>query len=424
MERHRLRLPFAVVATVAAALTATVALRPRSGLIEPAAVSPQAYFSAAELERTREFRGPQRALALGSIGVTGGVLAFLALRPPRRAHRALKRAGARPVAGAAAVGAGLSLVIAVATLPLGAVSHARAVDVGLSTQSFGPWLADAGKSTAVGTGVSGAGGTIAILLLRRFGRRAWLPGSVVGVVLAAAFVFASPLVLEPLFNRFTPLPPGPLRSEVLHLAERAGVDVGEVYRVDASRRTTGANAYVGGLGRTKRVVLYDTLVERFPPAEVRSVVAHELAHVRHRDLLRGLAWMAIVAPAALCLAQVLAERIAARGLPGGRPPGDAPALAGTPAALPALALSLAVVSFGTGLASNSLSRVVEARADAFALELTREPAAFIGLERSLALSNVSEPDPPPVWHALFGTHPTTVERIGFGLAFERASADR
>ena len=93
------------------------------------------------------------------------------------------------------------------------------------------------------------------------------------------------MLLAPLFNDFKPLPEGEIRSDVLELAAMARVEVGEVYSVDASRRTTGANAYVTGLGPTKRVVLFDTLLERYSRDEVRIVVAHELAHVRHRDVL-------------------------------------------------------------------------------------------------------------------------------------------
>ena len=429
MERHRLRLPFAVVTTVVAAVAATVALRPRTGLIEPAAVEPKAYFSPSQIERAEDFRGPQRALGVAGLAVSGGVLAVIALRPPRAVRRALARAEARPLAGGAAVGAGLSLGLVLVTLPIDAVAHARAVDVDLSTQSFGPWLVDVGKSAAVGAVLAGGGAAIALLVVRRFPRRPWLPGTAAVIALSAAFVFLSPLVLEPIFNRFTPLPRGQLRAEVLELAERAGVEVGEVFRVDASRRTTGANAYVGGLGHTKRVVLYDTLLDRFQSEQVRSVVAHELAHVRYRDVVHGLLWLAVVAPAALFLVQVLAERIAraAGGADRGaersgrrEAAGVGRSPLGTPAALPALALAVALVSFGAGLASNPLSRLVEARADAFALRLTGEPAAFIELERELAVSNVSEPAPPLVWHALLGTHPTAVERIGFGLAYARA----
>ncbi len=421
MRRNRLRLPFAVVATVVAATVATVALRPRSGLIEPATVDPQDYFSAAEIERASAFRGPQRALAIGGLVVSGGVLALIALRPPRALRRSLERAGGRPLAGGAAVGAGLSLVLVVATLPLDALSHARAMEVGLSTQGFAPWLTDVAKAAGVGAVLAGAGAAGAIALVRRFPRRPWIPASVAAVALSAAFVFLSPLLLEPIFNRFTPLPDGELRNEVLRLAERSGVDVGEVYRVDASRRTTGANAYVGGLGQTKRVVLYDTLIERFPAKQVRSVVAHELGHVRHRDLVRGLLWIALVAPAALFLAQALAEATWTSSRHDEDAGGGSarPGLPATPAALPALALALALVSFAVGSAGNVLSRLVEARADGFALRLTADPEAFIGLERGLAVSNLTEPDPPNAWHLLLGTHPTTIERIGFGLAYER-----
>ena len=105
----------------------------------------------------------------------------------------------------------------------------------------------------------------------------------------------APVLLDPIFNDFDPLPEGETRSDVLALAQDAGVDVGEVYAVDASRRTTAANAYVTGLGPTKRVVLYDTLLDRYSRDEIRLVVAHELGHVRHRDVLRGVAYAAILA---------------------------------------------------------------------------------------------------------------------------------
>jgi STE24 endopeptidase len=225
-------------------------------------------------------------------------------------------------------------------------------------------------------------------------------------------IWLFPVVIDPIFNDFEKLPPGATRSDVLELAERAGVDVGEVYRVDASRRTTAANAYVGGLGQTKRVVLYDNLIDGFPRDEVRVVVAHELGHQKRNDLTRGLAWLALVAPAGTFLVQRLAEAFARRdglGDPGVKP---------GPVVLPAIALAVGLVAFGMGAASNVLSRQVEGRADSYALSLTRDPAAFVQLERRLAIRNVSDPDPPALLHALFGTHPTTAERIGIGEAWE------
>ncbi|HZI92230.1 MAG TPA: M48 family metalloprotease, partial [Thermoleophilaceae bacterium] len=267
---------------------------------------------------------------------------------------------------------------------------------------------------AIGAVVGALGGAVGIALLRRFPRRWWLPAAGVVTGFAVLAIYVSPILIDPLFNEFEPLPRGELRSEVLNLADRSGVDVGEVYRVDASRRTTAINAYVGGIGHTKRVVLFDNLIEDYPPDQVRSVVAHELGHVHNHDLPRGLLWIAIVAPAGMLLVQRLAELMAGRhGLGAGveRRPG--------PAALPAVALALSLVSLGLTCAGNALSRPVEARADSFALERTRDPEAFIRLERSLAIRNIGDPDPPALYQALFGTHPTTVERIGFGEALRR-----
>ncbi len=408
MGRHRSRLSLALVATAVAAGVATFLLRPRGGLIDAAAVDPTAYFSRAELQRANDFRGPQRLIGLATLGLSGATLAVLALRPPAPVRRLVGRAEARPLLGAAVVGAGISLLLVVVGLPLAAVAHQRSVDVGLSTQSWPEWLSDAALSAAVELPLTAGGGVLALALVRRFRERWWIPGAGVVVVFGVASVFLIPLLVEPLFNKFEPLPRGELRSEVLQLATRSGIDIGEVFRVDASRRTTGANAYVGGLGATKRVVLYDNLIEGFPPDQVRSVVAHELSHVKNRDLPRGLLWLAIVALPGALVVQRLSERITG---PAGHDSG--------PAVLPALALSLALVSFVVGCASNVLSRRVEASADTFALRLTEEPAAFIALERRLAVSNVSQPDPPALTQLLFATHPTTVERIGVGEAYSR-----
>jgi STE24 endopeptidase len=401
---------------VVAAGAATLLLRPRGGLIEPAAVNATAYFSPAELERAADFRDLQRILGLAGIALSGLTVAAIALWPPRPLRAAIERAGRRPRLGAAALAAGISVAVAVVELPLSIWRHERAVDFDLATQSLGPWLVDVAKGTAIGAVYAAIAGLLAMALIRRFPRNWWAPGAGLVVVAAAAMLYLQPIVVDPLFNRFEPLPRGELRAEVLELADRAGVDVGEVYRVDASRRTNAINAYVGGLGHTKRVVLYDNLIDEYPPAQVRAVVAHELAHVKYRDLPHGLLWVALVAPAGMFLVQRMSERFARGALDGPGKPG--------PAALPAVVLAFALVSFALTCAGNVQSRQVEARADAFALELTDEPGASIELARSLAIRNVGDPDPPRLLHALLGTHPTTVERIGYGVAFDREQSRR
>jgi STE24 endopeptidase len=186
------------------------------------------------------------------------------------------------------------------------------------------------------------------------------------------------------------------------------VEVDQVYRIDASRRVRSLNAYVDGIGSTRRVVLYDNLLRKANRPELRSVVAHELGHVKHDDMLRGLAFLIVVAPLGLLFASELAGALLVRtGVE-----------RTAPAALPAYFLGLALAALVLGVPGNQLSRRVEASADTFALRLTHDPRALIELQRRLALSSVADPDPPAAVTALIGTHPSTVDRIGAALAYE------
>jgi STE24 endopeptidase len=392
--------PVAIVVAVVVAEAAVALMWPRHGVIEPAPVRAASYFSGTELERARDFRRPQVLLGLGAMVVELGLLALLVARPPRRLRGPFRR----PILAAAAAGAALSVLVSVAPLPVQVVARQRAKDVGLVTQSWPGYGFDLVRSWAIGAVFAGIGAAIAVGLIRRMPRTWWIPGSVAVVAFGAITTYAGPIVLDPIFNRFTPLPAGQTRSDVLDLARKAGVDVGQVYVMDASRRTTAANAYVNGLGHTKRVVLYDNLLDDFSRDETRLVVAHELGHVRYDDLPRGLVWLAIVTPFGLFAASRMTLRLA----PQEERPG--------PAVLPALALSVAVIVFLITTVSNQLSRRIEARADSYSLQLTDEPDAFISFQRRIALKNVSDPDPWDWTSFLFGTHPTTVDRIGTGVA--------
>ena len=402
------RLGATAVAAVVVAETAAWLLRPRD-IERPVHADEHSYFSGEELTKARDYASGQRLILVGSLIAEGAVLVLLATGRPAVTRRALERLGARPVLGGAAAAAGLSVVVAVITIPFGIAAHERSVDVGLSTQSLGSWLSDWGKATAIGAVLAGLVGTLALALIRRFGSRWWIPGSVAVVAGAALFTWVAPVVLAPLFNKFEPLPAGQARSDVLELAGKAGVDVGQVYRVDASRRTTAINAYVNGLGSSKRVVLYDTLLNDLNRGERRAVVAHELGHVHGNDIQRGLLFVAIVTPLALIFVSGAARAIAGRR--GAQP--------GQPAYLPALALAIAATSFVIGVAGNQLSRGVEARADTFSLELTDDPKGMIELQQQLADRNLSDPDPPGVFTFLFGTHPPVIDRIGAALAWQQ-----
>ena len=294
-------------------------------------------------------------------------------------------------------------------LPAGAWIHEQAVEVGVSTQDLAGWLFDRARAAGIAALIAAAGAAILIGLQRRLPRAWWLAASGVVVLFAVVSTFLAPVVLAPIYNDFEPLEPGPARSDVLELADRAGVEVDEVLRVDASRRGRSLNAYVDGIGSTRRIVIYDNLLERANRPELRSLVAHELAHVEGSDIPRGLLFVAIVSPLGMLFVREAGGALAERR-------GVAP---GTPAALPAYALALAVAAFALGIAGNQLSRAVEERADRFALELTGDPAALIDLQTRLATVNRSDPDPPGWASALFATHPSAVERIGLARAYQQ-----
>lgn len=398
----RLRLPIAIVAALVVAEAAVLLMRPRD-LLEPVDVAPRAYFSAAQIEKADAFRTGQLWLLGAQTALELALLVVIVRRPPRRLLAVRRR---QVLAGAAAAAA-LSVSISVVTLPVGAIARERAKDVGLVTQSWTGYAGDVVKSTAIGAVLAGVGGALLVFGMRRFGRRWWAPAAAVIVVFGVATTYLTPIVLDPLFNTFTPLPDGPTRSTVLSLAREAGVDVGQVYEMDASRRTSAANAYVTGIGRTKRVVIYDNLLKKFSPGEVRLVLAHELGHVHHRDVPHGLLYLLLVAPFGMFAAARLGERLAPRGS------------LGTAAAVPAVVLAVGLIAPAITTISNQLSRGVEQRADQFSLELAGQPRTFIAFQKRIALTNVADPEPPGWVHFLLGTHPTTMERIGLAERFER-----
>ena len=379
-------------------------LSPRERPLDPTPIDLRDYFSEDEIARGTRFARPQLALGLAAAAVQMGALALVVRRPPRALSTSFKR----PLLGGAATGATLAVSLSLPALPLRAIARKRGMTVGLVTQSWRGWAADLVKSGAIETALAAGAGASVVAITRRYPRRWWLPASVGSVVFGGALAALAPVVLDPIFNDFTPLPEGETRTDVLELARAAGVRVGEVYSVDASRRTTAANAYVAGLGPTKRVVLFDTLLERYSRDEIRVVVAHELAHVRGRDVIRGLVYAALVAPAAALAVQRLSWELSPER--------------GTPGALPALALAAVLIGAPTGVIGNRLSRAIERRSDAYSLTLTGASDAFISFERAIALQNVADLEPPRWLTSVMATHPATAERIGAAVSYSaRAS---
>lgn len=402
------RIVAAAVAMLVVAELAALMLSPAQPGPDGLAVTASDYFGAEQLDRARDYRADTRLIGLGALLVPFATLAALALIAPSRLRSRFERLDRHPLLGAAAVGAAASLAVAIAELPLGLLSHELAVDVGLSVQSAVGWLFDWLRANAIEALYAAAGALLLILLQRRLPRGWWLAGAGVIVAFAVLVTMLAPVVLAPIFNDFKPLPEGPERRAVLELAEAAGVEVGDVYSVDASRRSTSLNAYIDGIGSTRRVVVYDNLLAATERGALRSVLAHELAHVSRRDIPRGLLFVFLVAPLGMLFVREAGAALAYRA-------GSGP---GRLAAIPAYALALAVAAFALSVPGNQLSRAVEERADRFAVELTGDPGGLVELQTGLGRRNLSDPDPPGWSQFLFGTHPSKLERIGIAEAYE------
>jgi STE24 endopeptidase len=295
-------------------------------------------------------------------------------------------------------------VRAAARLPFSIRAFRQDVQAGLATQRLPGFLRDWLKARAVGlvlTVLPLAG----LVLAARWRPPGWpWVAALAAALLVAALALLGPVLIEPLFNRFTSLDPGQLRDRLLLLAARMRVPVRDVLVADASRRTTRVNAYVSGLGRTRRVVVYDTLVRSSVHDELALVVAHELAHVRHRDVVWGTVATAAAAAGAVLLAVGLFDLRAVRDLLGVDGLGD-------PLAAPGLLLLVAAGGLLAAPVANLVSRWSEAMADWVALEVTGDAATAVAVERRLALENRADLRPNRLLVALFSSHPPTMARI-------------
>jgi STE24 endopeptidase len=272
---------------------------------------------------------------------------------------------------------------------------------GLLHQPAVSWLSDRLKAAAIG-GILTLAGIEVVYGLLRVTPWWWLVAAAVFFAGHIVMAVVVPVWVLPLFYRLRPLEPGPLRERLQALADRVGVPVVGVWIADQSRKSRTANAAVVGLGRTRRIVLFDTLVAGFPPAEIESVLAHELGHHVHGDMWRGLVAQAFLTLATFAAADVALDGGVALWDLGG--PSD-------PAGVPWLALVVLVLGVVAMPLGNAFSRWIERQADDFALLTTADREAFIGAMERLARMNLAERRPHPLKELLLSSHPAIDRRI-------------
>lgn len=367
-------------------------------------------FTPAELARENAFHGAIRPPAYASLLVSLLVAGLLGLTGV--GARLVQRVpGPWPVKVLLSVLV-LSVLGQLATLPFDVQAERVLRRYGLSVQNWVSWGDDKLRSLGIGVLLTSLALVVVLALVRRFPHGWWASGAVAAALLTVLGSFVYPVVIEPAFNHFTPLPAGQLRTDLLTMADRDHVPVKDVLVADASRRTTALNAYVSGFGSTRRIVVYDTLLTSSTNREVELVVAHELGHAKRQDVLHGTLIGAFGGAAGviglylLLSWQPLLRRVGADG------PGD-------PRIVPLVLLLAAATPLLLSPLTNLLSRHVEARADVHSLELTGDVATFVQSEHRLSVTNLSDLNPNKVVYALFFTHPTGPERIALAYEWER-----
>jgi STE24 endopeptidase len=288
----------------------------------------------------------------------------------------------------------------------------------LSKQPFSGWLRDRAVSLAVGVALSAPALTAANEVMRRRPKTWWIVLSAASIPVSVVLSNLAPVLIMPLFNRFDPLDDGELASRIEELTQRSGLRIAGVYRMDMSKQTEKANAFFTGIGNTKRIVLADTLLDRYPPDEILGVVAHEAAHQVHRDI-----WTLIALGSASTLAMAWTVHKTAPEVIR-----ETARLTGVEhvddiAALPILGLVAGLVGSALIPLNAACSRFIERRADRFALEKTGNGAVYASTMARLGRQNLADPSPSRILTALIYSHPPIHERIERALTFDRIEGD-
>jgi len=358
------------------------------------------YFSVDQVNRGREYSLMLRLLFIGSFIAEFAFLIWLVFGDQGAAlSRWAQSAAGGYWGGVLLFFASLWGLLQIITLPFAIYgSYYWQHRWGFSTQSLGGWWIDYLKGAGLELAITSVGVLLFFWLINRWSNW-WLAGAVLFSLWLILQSFLWPVLVSPLFNRFEPVQDKEVLSMVRDLSQKVQLPVDQVLVMDASQRTTKANAYFTGLGRTKRIVLYDTLLEKYPPGEIKAVVAHEMAHWRQGHIIKGLA-MGILGNFILwgLLYFILNTTIPVYG----RFP---------PVTWAVLLLFFLLVSFTSSPIQNYISRNMEVEADRIAVNLTGDIPSAVQLQVDLSTRNMSDVSPPPFIRWFSYSHPPATERI-------------
>ncbi|MFN0157224.1 MAG: M48 family metallopeptidase [Bacteroidota bacterium] len=273
---------------------------------------------------------------------------------------------------------------------------------GLSNQTLGRWAWERLKGSIIAAPLMIAVLLILYYCLNTYDKMWWLPVSIALTFFSVILARFAPIVIMPLFYKFTPISDGSLKERIRALCEKAGVRVEGIFSFNMSKNTRKANAAFTGIGKSKRIILGDTLLKEFTDEEIESVFAHELGHYTHRHIVVGM----IISVFSTFVGLFLAAQLYTASLPW-----FGFAAITEIGALPLLALWLSVFGLVTSPLGNMLSRYHERQADTYAVKAAGSSRAFVSALQKLAKTNLADPAPHPLIEFLFYSHPSIAKRI-------------
>jgi Zn-dependent protease with chaperone function len=284
----------------------------------------------------------------------------------------------------------------------------RPHDYGLSEQAFSKWFGDSVKGLVLGLIFGAMFLWVPFLLLKKSPDRWWIYTSLVAIPLAFVMMIVAPIWISPLFNEFGPMADKALEAKILAMAERAGIEGSRVYEVNKSVDTNTVNAYVAGLGSTKRIVLWDTIIAQLEERELLFVMGHEMGHYVLGHIRNGMLVVAFAIPTMLCAAHYSAKALLRRykdriGFDD----------LSNVAALPLISVIVGVFGFVAAPGFNALSRMQEHESDRFGLEITHDNVGCARAFAKLQEQNLGNPRPGLLFKLWRASHPPLGERIDF-----------
>ncbi|HVB64289.1 MAG TPA: M48 family metallopeptidase [Nitrolancea sp.] len=361
-----------------------------------------------EQARAKQYNNAKQRLILAGMllsTVSGAIV--IACRLPARISGRVAHISSNRVAHRSLFTIIITLLDVLASLPLGFYSgYVVEHRYQLSNQTKRSWLIDQSKGLVLALPFAVVIANVMLEIIERWPKRWWMIITALALPFTVLLSQLAPILIAPLFNRYEALKDSELAARIKALGARSGINVANVLQMDMSRQTKKANAFFAGMGRTRRIVLADTLLDNFTAEEIEVIVAHEMGHQAHHDLWRFVALGTVFTAALSFVVDLIANQIVRRY---GRSLGMERLSDVT--ALPLLSWLLSLVGLSLAPLQNLYSRIIERRADTYALELTNNPAAFESTMQRLGELNLADPSPSKFVKYTMYSHPPIAERI-------------